>query len=229
MEGHHGILGRDELVEMIHLLASAGEATGTAEGARPWTKAEREAFDKFHLHFAARFHAYVVRTVINPGITFTVSAFVLRAMQRLIRDLHRLRIKDTASAVDLERLILAFFHKQVGWTLSDVRDEEDGDRVPDEFKEAFRTRGKFRGQAPPPGYLTTKQKLGNLLAGLEEKDRDILTTSFSHVDGESGKFVLPPEERDRLCRQYDFANPNALCQYRKRKIAELRRNYGSVA
>jgi hypothetical protein len=113
--------------------------------------------------------------------------------------------------------------------LDDIRGEEEPDEVPEEFREAFRMRGRWRGQPPTPQYLRNKRKLDELLAKLEAKDRDIMFTSFKYLDTESGKFTLPEEERDRLCREWNFATPNALSQYRKRKIAELRNVLATVA
>jgi hypothetical protein len=227
MEGQSESAGRDELVRDIQAVA---EGARPREEPRQWTKQERQAFRRFYDRFIRRVYAYCKRTMDGqlPSNT-TLVDFTSRVFQRLSRDLHRLKLSATASIEDIERLVLAFFHRQAEWALADVREEEEPDEVPPEFLDAARTRGRWRGQPPSSKYLQGKNRLRLLFAGLDDKDRDILHTSFSHVDLVTGKFTLPESERDRLCRDWKFASPNALSQYRKRKIAQLKTALSDVA
>lgn len=226
MEGQNERDACARLIEDIRLVANAGKV----DGGRQWTDEERHAFDRFYERFIARVYAYCDRTVGHrlPS-DLSLTEFVPRVFERLARDLNRVRVPQGLDLGRLERLLLTLFHKQVQWTLSDIRRENRPRRMPDQYRDEAVDKGRFRGKAPTTAYLRTKRQFEEMLAGRSFKERDVLLTSFRFQDGVTGEFRLPPEERDRLCRDWGFPNPNALCQYRKRKIAELTKVMGSVA
>ena len=211
----------------ISTLASAGVAIRS--GAR-WSRDARVAFDRFHQHFARRVHAYCDRTTKKRLPEWmSVASFAAEVMHRLTRDLHRLCLPPAASPAEVERLVLTFVCGQVRWALNDLLRDAEMEDVPDDFVHALKTRGHGADQPSTPQYLSSKRKLDNALSKMDAKDRDILHTSFRYLDMETKRFTLPDSERDRLCRDWKFANSNALCQYRKRRLNELKNVLTAVA
>lgn len=67
-----------------------------------------------------------------------------------------------------------------------------------------------------------KEKLSSLLQRMDEKERDILITSFGYYDVERDTFLVPRDVRSHLCERWGFRNHNSLVKFRRRKVAWIK-------
>jgi hypothetical protein len=210
----------EELIRDIETVAAAGRA---AKDGTPWSEDAKLAFGRFYDYFFRRAYAYCRRAVAHKlPRDMEFDAFITGVFDRLTRDLHRLRLPAMATAEHLKKVVLFYIHRQAGWALSELRDETQPNKSADAYIMAKRLRDHLSEEESSTEFTQKKIRLSEVMERCNAKDRDILETSFRHQDLETGEFLLPEGERDRLCREWKFNSPNALTVYRRRKIKELR-------
>ena len=210
----------EELIRDIQIVAAAGKA---ARDGTPWSEEAKEAFRRFYDYFIGRAYAYCRRAIAHKLPRDTgFDTFVTSVVYRLARDLHRVRFPTTATIAKVEKGVLICIHQQAEWALSDLRKELRPQQSVDVNCTGRDPRGHLSEKESSSDVVQLKLRLSQAMERCDAKDRDILETSFRHQDLLTGDFLLPEDERDRLCREWNFNSPNALTVYRKRKIKELR-------
>lgn len=219
--------GTDELVGDIAIIAAACRAEDCGER---WSREATRSFDRFHQRFVKRIYAHCKRKIAGSLPRGTcLTSFVVDLVYRLAHHLHRLRVPPDATSDQIEQSVLVFAARQAEWALKDLFREAEAEKIPKEVAEAIGTRGARRDQPSTAEYVRKRTKLDDVLNAMPPKARDVLLTSFDHMDQESDTIRLPEHERDRLCREHKFASPNALVVYRRRVLAELKHALSAVA
>lgn len=197
----------------------------------PLSSAARDALGRVYTRFAARVYSYCskrVRFSLPPD--YSLDEFVETVFFRFVRSANRVSLLNRHSLGELEAQLLACLHGHINWALQDVLDtamkvEQHADAI-------MRDIGTPRSEAElpsSPAVIANRVRLRAEMGRMGERACDVLLTSYQHQDLVSREFRLPTQVLDELCMRCGFKTPNALAQFRLRRIVELRLKLSSVA
>jgi DNA-directed RNA polymerase specialized sigma24 family protein len=190
----------------------------------PLTPAARDAVGRLYDRYKRRVYAYCLRCIrfsLPPGQL--IEDFVTDLFFRFIRSADKLKLANVHLFPDVERQILASFHKHAQWHLRDlIEQHEKVSKLVDAMLRDAAWRDGTSDRICVPDTSGNMDRLREALANLDDRSRDVLLTSYRHQDQTSGEFKLPNDVRTELCRRCNFSNGNSLVKFRSRKIEELR-------
>ncbi|HEV2295265.1 MAG TPA: hypothetical protein VGR35_15540 [Tepidisphaeraceae bacterium] len=209
---------RVELLNDLRILAE--QAIRSPDG--PLTDTASDAVSRLYDRYKSRVYSFCLRRVrfsLPPGCL--VEDFVTDLFFRFVRSAGSLVLQNVHSFSDVERQILASFHQHAMWQLRElIRQHKAVSKLVDEMlQDVARRKGMHRPASAERS--PNMARLEQALAELDERARDVLLTSYQHLD-QAGEFKLPEHVRTALCERCNFKNGNALVKFRSRKIEELR-------
>lgn len=197
----------------------------------PLSAEAKDALGRVYSRFAPRVYAYCLKRVrFSLPPEYLLDEFVETVFFRFVRSAHRIRLHNCQSLSDIEAQLLACLHGHISWALRDVL--ETATKVEQHADAIMRDIGTPRSETElptSPVVARNRARLREELTRMGERASDVLLTSYQYQDLVSREFQLPTQVRDELCKRCGFKTPNALAQYRLRRIAELRLKLSSVA
>jgi len=197
----------------------------------PLTDDSRDSLGRIYERFISRVNAYCVRRCRpflppdNPLEDFVETLFF-----RFIRSADKIYIRNHRSIGDIEGQLLYCFYGHAVWALKDaLKKAVSSDQLTDAIMRDIATPGTNVDIPSTPVVSANRTKLRAELDKLDPRACDVLLTSYQHQNLDSHQFQLPEDIRDELCRRCNFPTPNALAQYRLRRITDLRLKLLSVA
>jgi hypothetical protein len=197
----------------------------------PLSDDARDALGRVYTRFVRRVYCFCLKRIrfLLPQECL-LDEFVETVFFRLVRSAHRITLRNTHPLADVEAQLLACLHGHALWAMRDAL--EKSKKVEQHADAIMRDIGTPRSDTDLPTTPTVAANRGRLRAELQRMgDRacDVLFTSYDHQDLVTREFRLPDEVRYALCKRCNFKTPNALAQYRLRRIVELRSRLSSVA
>jgi hypothetical protein len=186
------------------------------------TAVERLCLAEFHCRYSRGVYAYCVKrySSLIKGKSEAL-AFVDEVFLDFRKGSTRFNPALAKTPDDIPKLIRCWLKKRADWLASKqlvVEENVAASRIDlDPAKLRFREAGGRRS----PQFVAALRRMRLLLHRMPEKAQDVLLTSFSYRDFESGVFLLPQQVQDELCKKWSIPSPNALSQYRLRQIKLL--------
>jgi DNA-directed RNA polymerase specialized sigma24 family protein len=197
----------------------------------PLTNKARDSLGRIYQRFIARVYAFCYRRC-RPFLPSDIllEGFVEDLFFRFVRSADKIKLDESGSADEIERQLLSCFHGHARWELKSViKKAATTDQLTDTIMRDIATSGTNIDIPSSRTVNTNRLKLRAELEKLDPRARDVLLTSYQHQDLNTHQFQLPDHVRDELCKRCNFSTPNALAQYRLRRIADLRLKFLSVA
>jgi DNA-directed RNA polymerase specialized sigma24 family protein len=197
----------------------------------PLCEAANVALSRLYNRFIRRVFAFCSKRVrFSLPATCSLQEFVQDLFVRFLRSADNVTISNKDSLPDVEAQLLKCFHGHAVWALRDkLRESKGADNLAGAF---LRDMGSQRSDSDQPGdprVAVNRNRLRVAMSAMGDRARDVLLTSFQHIDLETGEFHLPLEVREQLCSRCQFNSANAMVKFRTRKMAELRSQLSSVA